>query len=683
MRRRRDLKLCGLALLVMATFAALHLMAPDLRWLRRLELYAFDLNLRLRGAAPPASGIVLVMIDDASIAEIGRWPVPRQVLAETIRAAHRAGAKAIGLDILFAEPERGGAADDSGDAGLVAAIHAAGNVVLPFTFRFGGSAATPAPAPIARAAYRRLRDAGGEHLLALSPSGLVLPLPALAEAAELGHMLAAYDVDGEVRYEYPALGYDLDYYPSMAVRLAQLYLGVAWGDVTLELGRGIALGPVIVPTDGRMRLLVNYRGPAGSFETYSLSRMLAGAVPEASLRGRVVLIGANALGSRDTFVTPFTSVMPGVERLATIVASIIAGDHLRRPAAAPWLEAAAMLAASIALGFAVSRLRLVAAAMVAALVVALLAASSHVMLGRYGIWQASAVPIVAVVLTFTTLVLYRHGILDKENRHIRRVFQRYLSPAMVDRLADTDKLPELGGERRDLSVLFCDLRIEPADMTRLANSFLSAASEAILAEGGTIDKYMGDAIMAFWNAPLEQPDHAARACRAALGIIDNLGTVNEARLRDGSDMPLAIGIGINTGACVVGNFGSRRRFDYSAVGDAVNVASRLQTETKRSGWAILLGPETAARAGDFATLPLGLFELRGRSHQIETHALLGDGTLAASPLFRRLRGEWAGATEERGHDLLVQLEAEWPRFPALHRPLGPPASVAGARAGKT
>jgi adenylate cyclase len=556
--------------------------------------------------------------------------------------------------------------------------------VLPFTFRFGGGAALPAPAPLARAAYGRLRDVGGEHVFALSPSGLVLPLPALTEAAELGHMLAAYDVDGEVRYEYPALDYDLDYYPSMAVRLAQLYLGIAWSEVTLELGRGIALGPVYVPTDPQMRLLVNYRGPAGSFETYSFARLLAGGVPQESLRGRVVLIGANALGSRDTFETPFTSVMPGVERLATIVQAIITGEHLRRPAAAPWLEAAAMLAASLMLGFAVSRLRLAVAAVAAALIIALLAASSQVMLGRYGIWQASAVPIVAIVLTFTTLVLYRHAILDKEHRHIRRVFQRYLSPAMVERLAATRKLPELGGERRDLSVLFCDLRgftalaerIEPTAMTRLANSFLSAASEAILAEGGTIDKYMGDAIMAFWNAPVEQPDHAARACRAALGIIDNLGAVNEARLRDGSEMPLAIGIGINTGACVVGNFGSRRRFDYSAVGDAVNVASRLQTETKRSGWAILLGPETAARAGDFATLPLGLFELRGRSHQVEAYALLGDGLLAASPLFRRLRGEWSAADEARGHDLLVQLEADWPRFPALHRPLAPRASIA-------
>ncbi|HKW53689.1 MAG TPA: adenylate/guanylate cyclase domain-containing protein, partial [Stellaceae bacterium] len=629
MKRRRDLKLCGLALLVMAVFAVLHLKAPDLRWLRRLELYAFDLNHRLRGAEPPPSNIVLLMIDDASIADIGRWPVPRRVLAEVVRAAHRAGVKAIGLDILLAESERGG--ENGGDDELAAAIHAAGNVVLPFTFRFGQDAAAPAPAPVARNAYARLRDAGGEHLLALSPSGLILPLPRLAEVAELGHMLAAYDVDGQARYDYPALGYDLDYYPSMAVRLSQLYLGVAWSEVTLELGRGIALGSVYVPTDAQMRLLVNYRGPAGRFETYSLSRMLAGAVPDSSLRGRIVLVGANALGSRDTFVTPFTSVMPGVERLATIVESMVSGRHLRRLAAAPWLEASAMLGAAVALALAVSRLRFAAAAAMAVAIVASFAISSQVMLERYGLWQASAVPIVATALTFTTLLLYRYSLLDKEHRHIRRVFQRYLSPAMVERLAAQARLPELGGERREITVLFCDLRgftalterIEPTAMTRLANAFLSAASEAVFVEGGTIDKYIGDALMAFWNAPVEQPDHAARACRAALGIIDNLQAVNRELAREGFE-PLAIGVGINTGPCVVGNFGSRRRFDYSAVGDAVNVASRLEAATKSCGWAILLGDDTAARADGLASLPLGLLELRGRARPVAVWALLGD-----------------------------------------------------------
>src|SRR6185312_1666984 len=406
--------------------------------------------IRLRGAEPAPANIVILMIDDASIADIGRWPVPRRALAETVRAAHRAGAKAIGLDILLAEPARAPGAADEGDEDLAAAIRAAGNVVLPFTFRFGEAMAISAPAAVARNAYARLRDAGGEHPLPLSPSGLTLPLPALTEAAELGHMLAAYDVDGQVRYDYPALGYDLDYYPSMAVRLSQLYLGVAWDGVTLELGRGIAIGPVYVPTDGQMRLLVNYRGPAGRFETYSLSRMLAGGVPESSLRDHIVLVGANALGSRDTFVTPFTSVMPGVERLATIVESMVSGRHLRRLAAAPWLEASAMLTAAMALALAVSRLRFLGALAAAVAIVAVFALSGQAMLERYGLWQASALPIVATVLTFTALLLYRYRLLDREHRHIRRVFQRYLSPAMVERLAAQARLPELGGERREI-----------------------------------------------------------------------------------------------------------------------------------------------------------------------------------------------------------------------------------------
>ena len=642
--------------------------------------------MRLRGTGPAAPEIVLVMIDDRSLAELGRAPVPRRMLADLVHALDRAGAKAIGLDLLFVEPEAAGEPGDAaGDAALAEAIHAAGNVVLPFTFRFGEGSTKPLPDDVSRISYARLRNGSGQRPPALAPRGLVLPFPLLAQAGNLGHTLIAYDVDGEARYEYPALEYDLDYYPSMAVRLAQLYLGVPWADVTLELGRGIALGSVYVPTDTEMRLLVNYQGPPGHFVTYSLAQALAGEITPADLRGRIVLVGANALGMRDTFVTPFTSVMPGAERLATVVDSIVTSRHLRRPDAAPWLEVAAMLAAASALAFAVARLSYAGATAAAVAILGALTIAGQVALDRYGLWLASAMPVIATILTFTALLAYRYGLLDQEHRHIRRVFQRYLSPAMVERLAGQVTLPELGGERRELTVLFCDLRgftalcerIEPTALTRLINAFLSAASDAVLAQGGTIDKYIGDALMAFWNAPIEQPDHAARACRAALGMIDNLQAINVDLRREGLEAALAIGIGINTGPCVVGNFGSRRRFDYSAVGDAVNVAARLEAATKSCGWAILLGRDTAAGAANLATLPLGPVELRGRAQPVDAYALLGDDTLAASSAFRTLRAPWAG--HERDSEALAQLEAQSPRLKALHNP--PTAHGTGAPSG--
>jgi len=660
-QRSRDLRLCGLALALMAGFALLHAGAPDLSWLRRVELSAFDAQMRLRGAQQPGSETVIVMIDDRTIADLGQWPVPRNVFAELVTTLHRGGAKVIGIDVLFADPgPRAAAGMAGGDAALAQAIRAAGNVVLPFTFGFGPKAARGVDSPVAPAAYAQLRKAGGYRSLGLEPTAVVAPLAPLAQAASLGHMLAAYDVDGAPRYDYPAFEYDLDFYPSMAVRIAQMFTGVRWTDVRVELGAGISIGRLYIPTDPQMRELVNYLGPTPAFPAYSLSHVLRGDVAASVFRDRIVLVGANALGTRDTFESPFTAVLPGVERLATVIDAILHERHLSRPQAVLWIEIVSMLAVALVLGLAVSRLPLPFAALCAIALAGGFGLSAQIVLSRHGVWQMSALPAAAVVATFMALSLYRYGLLDKERRHMRRVFRRYLAPQMVDRLVANPKLPELGGEQRELTVLFCDLRgftalserLEPTVLTRILNQFLSAATEAILERGGTVDKYVGDAIMAFWNAPLDQPNHAELACRAALGIIEKLDALNAAWAREGGLPTLAAGVGINTGRCTVGNFGSTRRFDYSAIGDAVNVAARLESETRTYAFAILLGPETAARTRDFATLPLGAVRVRGRGETIELHALVGDETVARTASFRErhaahLQGRF-GLPEQRG-----------------------------------
>jgi len=638
--RLRDVKLCALAVGVMAVLAALHAIALDVPALRRLEPAALDAQVRLRGARAPGPEVVVVMIDDRTIAELGQWPPPRQSLAELVDTLRAAGAKAIGIDILFADPSPRAAS--RGDVALAQSIADAGNVVLPFTFEFGAAAANrPAATTLAGASYSRLSSSGDYRPLPLVPDGIVAPLSSLAARAALGHMLVAFDVDGAPRYDYPAFAYDAEFYPSMAVRLAQVYLGLPLGGVGLELGRGIALGDRQVPIDPQMRLLIDYLGPPGAFPTYSLLDVLAGRVPPSAFRGRIVLVGASVAGAHDTFPSPFSPTMPGVERLATVVDSILYERHLQRPASSTWIEIGAMLAASLLLGFVVSRASLATAFVTALVVGSLFAVSAHVVLKSYGIWMASALPTLAVLLTFIALSLYRYGLLDSERRHMRRVFGRYLAPQMVDRLVGEHKLPELGGEQRELTVLFSDLRgftsmseqLDAATLTARINAFLSAASEAVLEHGGTVDKYIGDCIMAFWNAPLDQPDHARMACRAALRIVEKVDALDRELVRQGHP-PLVAGIGINTGPCTVGNFGSSRRLEYSAVGDAVNVASRLEGETKNLGFKILIGPVTAARVDDFAIVPLERIRVRGRLEAIEVHALVGDETVRGGPAFQ-------------------------------------------------
>ncbi|HYM03632.1 MAG TPA: adenylate/guanylate cyclase domain-containing protein [Stellaceae bacterium] len=640
--RRRDAKLCGVALLAMGAFAVLHLVAPEVSWFRRLEVLTFDVRLRLRGPRLPGPETILVMIDDESAAALGHWPVPRRAFADALDFLRGAEARVVAFDVLFADAESDGGGE-SGDALFAQAIRKAGNVVLPFAFRFERGAASNPPGYVARAAFAAVKKGSTYVPTALHPTGVLAPIALLGEAAAAtGHVTIAFDVDGAPRYDYPAVDYDVDYYPSVALRILQLYQGVPWPDVAVELGAGVRLGDVVVATDPSMRLLVDYLGPQGTFPTVPFSTVVGGAAPASLFRDRIVIIGTDVTGIQDTVRTPFDAVLPGSERLATIVDGMLHGRDLRRPVFAAWLEAAWMIGFALLAGLAISRLSIVAATVLAASLLAAYLAAGQVALQNYGMWLAAAMPMAASILTFTLLLIYRYGSLDREHRRIRQAFQRYLAPHMVEKLAESRSPPELGGEVREITVLFCDLRgfsaisekLDARDLTRLINEFFTVVTEAVLAHGGTVDKYMGDAVMAFWNAPIEQPDHVVLACRAALDIVKGLD-----RLNAQPDRPAALvcGIGINTGACTVGNFGSRHRFDYSALGDAVNIAARIEGETKNFGVRIALGPTTAARLPDFATLPLDLVKVRGREHEIELWALIGDETRARDRGFLALR----------------------------------------------
>ncbi len=691
------------AFLVMAIFAELRLAAPEMPLLRRLELMALDLRFRLRGPIAPGPEIVIVMIDDSTVAELGRWPLPRRKFADAVDFLSRAGAKVIGIDILFAEAEPTLPAEakelltaaakqlgdaerrnlkrleESGDEALAAAIRRAGNVVLPFTFRFGDETPAPPPDYLAKAAFARVRVDPDYLQLALRSSGVIAPVPVLGQAsAALGHTVALYDVDGSARYDYPVIEQDLDDYPSMALRLVQLYLGVPWDAVGVDLGKGVTLGSRQIASDPAMRIGVNCRGKARTYPTYPFSQVAAGALPEAAFRDRIVLVGADVLGIRDTFQTPFTTTLPGVERLATIVDGMLHGQSLRRPGDAPWLEAALMLAAALAMGLAVARLSIVGAGVFTLGLVSFGEAAAQFAFSRHALWYAGAMPAGAAAVTFGFLLFYRYGLLDKEHRRLRRAFSRYLAPGMVARMAESAKPPELGGELREITVMFCDLRgfsalserLDPHTLTRVVNTFLSLATEAVLAHGGTVDKYIGDAVMAFWNAPVPQRDHAELACRSALVIVDRMAELNARRVA--ADEPaLAIGIGINTGQCTVGNFGSEQRFDYSAMGDGVNVAARLEGESKAFGVTIALGPETAARVSGFAVLPLDSVQLRGRAQEVEVSALVGDELVAASEGFAELRRQHLALRE-------AVAAADWPAAARLLASLrvAAPATVA-------
>lgn len=675
----RGLREAALAIGV-ATAVVLPLSIYNIGPLRILETVSLDLRFRIRGAETPGSEVAVVLVDDRSLAALGRWPLSRRLFAKAVRRLDGIGAKLIVFDLLFTEPEgslrpelRESAAvaaselsdpkdaslraaleklaADDPDADFASAIRASGKVLLPLAFSFAGESETSPPAYLSDQTYQQLDNSPVAPIFPLEPRSALVPISPLSEAAAgLGHVDIAYDRDGAPRYDYLALPFNGDFLPSLPVRAAAAYLGVPWSDVALALGAGVRMGKREVPTDSAMRLVINYRGPRGTIPTYSFVDLVQGRVPAQELAGRIVLIGASFIGISDTNAAPFSNTpMPGTERLANIVDSLIASDFIREdPVPWPLLTIGFTLLLALVGGWtiALTPTRLTVLAGAAPLVI--WAAAAQAAFDR-GLWLPFVTPLIALAAASASVLLFRYGFVDLQRRRVQTAFRHYLAPDLVNQLAANPKQLRLSGETRTISVMFSDIRgftsisegfkSNPEGLSRLINrGFLNPMTRLIMAHRGTIDKYMGDCIMAFWNAPLDDADHASDACATALDMLRDLEQVNSELEREaaaeGRDfLPLNVGIGINTGECVVGNMGSDERFAYTAMGDAVNLASRLEGQTKTYHVGIIIGEETRAAAPSWAALELDLIAVKGKKEAVRIYALLGDAALAQSADF--------------------------------------------------
>lgn len=649
--------------------------------LRSLETASLDLRFRIRGVRPPGPEIALVMVDDRSIDALGRWPLSHRLFAKAIDRLDRAGARLIVFDLLFAQPEQpvppavqaaarkaasrlpaGGdaelrdalrtLAEDDPDAAFARAIRASGNVFLPIAFAFTGTPAA-APAFVSAAGYQRFLNSPIPPVFPLKPVSVVTPLALWADAAAgLGHVNIAFDRDGAPRYDYLALPFAGDFLPSLPVRVAAAYLGVPWAKVGLALGAGVDIGPIAVPTDDAMRLLINYRGPRGTFPTYSFVDLLNGRVPDKALAGRIVLIGASFIGLPDANPSPFgTTPLPGTERMADIIDTILHRDFIHESLPGlPILVGTAVAVLAALIGISAAALPTSLAVFFTVLPLLAWAAAAQLAF-RDGLWLPLVEPLMALILCSVVVLLFRYRVVDYEGRVIKAAFRRYLAPDMVNTLARHPERLKLGGETRAMTLLFCDVRgftaiserykASPQDLTHLINRFLTPMTDVIMARRGTIDKYMGDCVMAFWNAPLDDPDHAAHGCASALAMIAALGCVNaaladEAAAASRPFVPLRVGIGVNSGDCVVGNVGSDQRFDYSVLGDAVNLAARLETQSKTYEVDIVIGEATRTLAPQFAAIELDRILVYGKQEAVRIFTLLGDEAMAQSPEFAEL-----------------------------------------------
>lgn len=641
---RAELLLAGLA--VTAAVTGLYLARPV--WLEFQDGRLYDAMLT-RERPTVRSGLPIVVdIDEASLAEHGQWPWPRYRVALLLGRLRNGGIAAVGLDIVFAEPDRAspsavigqlrrdlrveaavtGLPDALSDYDRVLAdmLHS-GPFVLGYYQDFGqpghvggpaGQASeTACPLPPARLSMAKTPDAMPLDACLPESRRMVCPLPVLAKAAPAaGFINTLPDRDNIVRRSPLVLEHLGRLTPSLALATVMEAYGVknavlrvtSGGIESLTLGSE-TLGRRVIPLDAGGRVLVNYRGPGGTFPHLSAADVLAGRVDPGEIKGRIAFVGASAAALRDLRATPMDRAMPGVEVHATIADMIVSGDFLSQPDWAVAVE----LSATAVMGLLSAALLAYAPAATLLIPFAALGAGGWYgaaeLLGRTGLYVSPLFPLLVLVLNFTLLTFLKFWREERQKRFLHGAFSRYVAPAVVARIMARPKDLRLTGEERDVTVLFSDVRgftslserLTPTQVSELLNRYFTPLTRIIMERLGTMDKFIGDALMAFWNAPVAVPDHPAQAVAAALEMGQRLDALNVAFARD-YGLTIAAGVGLHRGLARVGNFGSEDLFDYTVIGDAVNLASRLEGLTKYYDVRVLVSGEIRQEAQDAAGL---------------------------------------------------------------------------------
>lgn len=644
------------AAIVTVLAIASKLAAPDLY--RNLANLVFDSYQR---AAPrqwsPDLPVRIVDIDEASIARYGQWPWPRHLLASLTKRIADMGAASIAFDFLFAEADRTSPEQllkSLQNASVRRALEDAVETIETHDTQFADTLrATPSVIGVAlsQSTAATFPVKSGFAIAGDDPApfvahfaGATVPLAAFSAAARgLGSMNWVPDRDQVIRRVPLVVRTGHGFVPTLAaeaLRVAQgastmvLRASNASGETAFGAATGvnaIRVGAFDVPTDANGAVVVRFsRTDAGRF--VPAWKVLAGDVPAGELGGRIVLVGTSAAGLFDLRATPIDAAVAGVEVHAQVIEHIVSGARLARPDWAPGLETVTAVFGALLSAFFVATLSVRIALPVAVSFCGLFGVVSWFAFSRADMLIDPVFPVgtaLGAVFAASGTVIFSE---QRARWRIRNAFRRYLAPDLVDELADDPARLALGGEIRQMTLLFSDIRgfttlsegMDAETLTRFLNDFLTPMTDVVLSQRGTIDKYMGDAIMAFWNAPLDDPDHATNACLAALAMGDALAAFNAERP---VSRHVAIGIGLNTGPCCVGNLGSEQRFDYSVIGDDVNIASRLEGLTKYYGVQIIAGEATAAAAYGFVFLELDQVRVKGKATALTIHALLGRDAL--------------------------------------------------------
>jgi adenylate cyclase len=568
--------------------------------LQNLELGARDAMMRLRGKQPVSGEVVIVAIDDLSLAWTGlQWPWPRATLAEIVDKLNDAGAKVVGLDIFLFKAS----ADPSGDEALARALEESQiSVGVLQIFRQPGSITLNLPVPIQ------------SSLDGMGITSLERDKDAITRS------LQAYDYFGE------------QVYYNWVFELARLYRGTE--PPANPTSTAITFNGQNVPLQ-HGDLIVNLAGPAGTYPTYSVTALMEGDVlaqnPDA-FRGKIVLVGPTSIVLKDLFPTPFSTqeLTPGVEIVANTVEMILHGNYLRE--SPPWVNLLMIFIAAILAAFISRSERPSLTLIFLGLAMGLYLLAGYLAFRYTRLYLPMISPQLMLFLGVLLPTIEQAVSQELEKRRVRNLFTRFISPEMVDQLIATQDINSLN-KRANLSILFSDIRgfttlsekLAPEEVVALLNPYLEAMTGVIYKHGGTVDKYEGDAIIAFFGEPVSYPDHALRAVRAAVDMRKALDELKARWEAQGSPRPnLEMGIGIHSGEVFVGLLGSAQRINYTVIGDAANLASRLQDLTKTYQWPVLISESTQRQVQEeFETEFVDSVLVKGKSEPVNTYKLMG------------------------------------------------------------
>lgn len=681
MRRRMKISPLWITLIVVCTGVAAY--RVHIPFLDMIELKTIDMRLLARGEIPPEPAVVLAVIDEKSLDHEGKWIWPRKKIADLIHRISEAGARVIAMDICFVEPDDGREIRVIGDIGrrlgdmdirapdiheylnqlawendndrLLAEAVARSNaaVVLGYFFKQKGvetvhkdkEQARRQAALIEHSMIRQARWTSERAFDVIFTESYIpeVNIPVLSAAAShSGFFNMEPDTDGVLRWINGMLKFDGNLYANLSLKTLSAYwrqpimVRVADHGVT-----SLMIGDYNIPTDELGRIMVNYRGGPRTFPHIPATDILRGNMPDNALKDKIVIIGATAVGIYDLRVTPFATAFPGVEVHANLIDMVLSGDFLFYPAWVAYIDVLAILILGGLLGFLLTRVN-------AAIGIAcgFISTSGYILLAYHfftaaGVVLNIAYPVTALMLVYVIVSAYRYLVEESEKRFIRSAFSTYVSPAVVDQLIRSPENLVLGGERREITAFFSDVagftsiseKLSPEALVELLNEFLTEMTDIIQAHDGTVDKFEGDAIIAMFGAPVPFADHALAACSACIEMQRRLATLRK-KWQQEKQLVIRMRIGLCSGPAVVGNMGSKKRFDYTMMGDTVNTAARLEGVNKQYGTYVMISETTyeqvkeeiTARELDAVnvvgkTVPVKIYELIGHAGQVPESVL--------------------------------------------------------------